>query len=114
MGIEFDFQEWSELARRSPEAFERRRLAAIEELLDTSSERRRTGLRLQREIDYEIRCAESPQQALTAISKMMWAQLAFLGEELEHLSSSMRELEAKTLAGAERLTPAPQAIDTRR
>ncbi len=114
MGDEFDFQEWAELAQRSPEAFEQRRRAAIEAFLDTSGEQRKMGLSLQREIDYEIRRAGTPQQALSTISKMMWSQLAFLGEELERLSGGMRELEASTLAGAERLSLALQAIDARR
>lgn len=114
MDAEFDFQQWSDLAQRSPEAFEQRRRATIEAFLDTSGEQRKMGLLLQREIDYEIRRSGSPQQALSTISKMMWSQLAFLGEELERLSGSMRELEAKTLAGAERLNLALQAIDARR
>jgi phosphoserine phosphatase len=114
MDAEFDFQEWLELAQRSPEVFEQRRREAIDAFLDASGEQRKTGLRLQREIDYEIRRADSPQQALSALSKMMWSQLAFLSEELEHLSGSMRELEEKTLAGAERLNLTLQAIDARR
>ncbi len=114
MENEFDFQEWAELAQRSPDAFEQRRRATIEAFLDASGGQRKTGVRLQREIDHEIRRADSPQQALSAISNMMWSQLSFLGEELEHLSGSMRELEAKTLARAERLNLALQAIDARR
>ena len=115
MESEFDFQEWSQLARSSPEAFERRRQETIATFLAESGEaQRRLGTRLQREIDYEISRAGNPQQALAAIAKMMWDQVAFLGEELEHLSGSMRELEATTRAGAERLSLALQAVEARR
>ena len=115
MESEFDFQELSQLARSSPEAFERRRREAIAAFLAESGEtQRQLGSSLQREIDYEIRRAGNSQQALAAIAKMMWAQVAFLGEELEHLSDSMRELEATTRAGAERLSLALQTIDARR
>jgi len=105
----FDFQEWAQLARQSPEAFEQKRRETIEAFIaDSGAEQRRIGLSLQREIDYEIRRAGSPQQALSAISRMMWAQVAFLGEELEALGDSMREFESCATQGAERLALALQ------
>jgi hypothetical protein len=92
MATSFEFQEWASLA-----------------FLDESNdEQRRLGMSLQREIDYEIRRAGNPQQALAAISKMMWSQIDFLCEELEALSQSMRELDSVTDAGAARVALALQ------
>ncbi|MBI5108856.1 MAG: DUF3135 domain-containing protein [Rhodocyclales bacterium] len=100
----FDFQEWALLAKESPEGFEVRRRAAIKAFLDTSGDaQRRLGNALQREIDYEIGRAGTPQAALSAISKMMWDQVAFLSEELETLGSCMRDFDATTHQGAARL-----------
>ncbi len=110
MEIDFDFHEWALLAKASPEAFELRRRETIDAFLDASdAEQRRLGRSLQREIDYEIRRAGSPQQALSALSRMMWAQVAFLGEELDALSDCMRELESSAARGAERFALALRA-----
>lgn len=110
MEKDFKFHEWAALAQASPEAFEQQRKATIGAFLDAATaDQRQLGLRLQREIDYEIRRAGDPQQALSAIAKMMWGQVDFLCEELEALSGSMRELEATATAGAARLALALQS-----
>jgi hypothetical protein len=110
METEFDFQEWALLAKESPEAFERRRREAIQHFLDASDEeQRRLGRSLQREIDHEIRHAGSPQAAMSAIARMMWNQVAFLGEELDALSACMREFETSANLGADRLALALRA-----
>ena len=109
MAKSFEFQEWASLAQSAPDDFERQRRELIQAFLEESNdEQRRLGANLQREIDYEIRRAGNPQQALAAISKMMWSQLDFLCEELEALSQSMRELDTVTNAGATRLALALQ------
>ncbi|MBI5898003.1 MAG: DUF3135 domain-containing protein [Rhodocyclales bacterium] len=109
MAKSFEFQEWMALARTAPDDFERQRKELIQAFLDESNdEQRQLGMRLQREIDHEIRRAGNPQQALVAISKMMWSQLDFLCEELEALSHSMRELDRVASAGAARLALALQ------
>jgi hypothetical protein len=109
MEKDFDFHEWALLAQASPEAFEQRRREAINAFLDASGgEQRRLGQSLQREIDYEIDRAGSPQQAMSAISRMMWAQVAFLGEELEALSGYMRKVESSASTGAAALALALQ------
>ncbi len=111
MATSFEFQEWASLAQAAPEDFERQRRELIQAFLDESNdEQRRLGMSLQREIDYEIRRAGNPQQALAAISKMMWSQIDFLCEELEALSQSMRELDTVTEAGATRLALALQPV----
>ena len=123
MDTDFDFQDWEHLARVSPEAFEARRKEAIEAFLAGSSvEQRRLGRRLQREIDFEIRRAGSPQLALAAIARMVRDQMAFLCEELVSLNESLVEFDALTRAQAVVLTaaattvvamPEPQSMDSR-
>lgn len=109
----FDFQEWALLAKESPETFEARRREVIKAFIETSGdEQRKLGSSLQREIDYEIGRAATPQAALSAISKMMWDQVAFLSEELETLSNCMRDFEDTANRGAERLALALRT-DTR-
>ena len=115
MGGEFDFQEWAELARRSPADFERRRREVIQAFLDSAgNDQQRMGVALQREIDYEIRRAGDPQDALAAISRMMWSQVEFLCEELQALSSSMHDLEAVSAAGMARIGRTLQATEAGR
>lgn len=117
MEADFNFQEWALLAKLSPDEFERRRQETIQSFLESSGkEQRKLGQSLQREIDYEIRRSDSPQDALTAISRMMWAQVAFLGEELETLSDCMREFEVSVCTGTARLAAATrtaQAVESR-
>ena len=110
MDTDFDFQDWEQLARASPEAFEARRKEAIEAFLAGSSvEQRRLGRRLQREIDFEIRRAGSPQLALAAIARMVRDQMAFLCEELVSLNESLIEFDALTRSRAAVLTAAAAA-----
>lgn len=124
MDTDFNFQDWEQLARVSPEAFEARRKAAIEAFLAGSSvEQRRLGRSLQREIDFEIRRAGSPQQAFAAIAKMVRDQMAFLCEELVSLNESLVEFDALSRSRAAALTaaaaavvvpqPEPQSMDSR-
>ena len=114
MATSFEFQEWASLAQAAPEVFEQQRRELIQAFLDESNdEQRRLGMSLQREIDYEIRRAGNPQQALAAISKMMWSQIDFLCEELEALSQSIRELDSVATAGASRLALALQPATPR-
>ena len=113
METSFDFQEWALLAKDSPEAFEQRRREVIHAFLETSGDEQRSlGVSLQREIDYEIRRSGSPQQAMSAIARMMWDQVAFLSEELETLSGCMREFETKAIAGAANLALAVQSAQS--
>lgn len=120
MDTSFDFQDWAHLARVSPEAFEARRKEAIEAFLAGSSAKQRClGRSLQREIDFEIRRAGSPQQAFAAIAKMVRDQVAFLCEELVSLNTSLIEFDALTRSRAAILTaalvavPEPQSMDSR-
>ncbi len=69
----FDFSEWSNLADTDPQAFEDKRVAVIESVIqampDAKQERMR---RLQWRIDQERRLAKSPMAACIRLSDMMW------------------------------------------
>lgn len=72
----FDFDEWSQLARTDPSAFEARRLALIEEYLGQfplPEQRRLRGLQFR--IDMERRRAHTPMAACLKLSSMMWDSL---------------------------------------
>lgn len=74
--FEFDFDEWSALARTDPQAFETRRLALIEDYLGqfpTPEQRRLRGLQFR--IDMERRRARTPMAACLRLSAMMWDSL---------------------------------------
>lgn len=90
----FHFQEWAFLAKVDPRAFEARRLKALEQFLEASSERQRAlGRSLQREIDAERRLSDDPRQSLATISKMMWQQTHFLYDSLNDFSEYVKSLE---------------------
>lgn len=67
----FDFDEWSELARRDPEAFDSRRRAAIEDAVSRSRDKRRL-VGLQWRIDMECQRSRTPFKSCLRISDMMW------------------------------------------
>jgi hypothetical protein len=111
MDTDFDFQDWAQLAKLSPEAFEARRQEAIAAFLaGSSAEHRRLGHSLQREIDFEIRRAGSPQLAFAAIAKMMRDQMDFLCEEMLSLNSALTEFDALTRSRAAALKAAAAAV----
>jgi len=69
----FDFDEWAQLARRDPQAFEARRRAAIEVFIHNAPARRLRRLRgLQFRIDLERRRAGTPMAACIRLNSMMW------------------------------------------
>ncbi len=91
---DFDFSEWSELARNDPAAFEARRRATIEEMLERMPEARRDRLRrLQWKVDQVRRLADNPMSACLRISRMMWDSLL----EQQRFIEGMRELDGAGL-----------------
>ncbi len=75
-----EFQRWMWLARNDPEAFERERDKAVNEVISNAPERLQARLRgLQFRIDMERRKARTPLIACLRISSMMWD--AVLGKE---------------------------------
>ena len=72
----FDFDDWSQLAKADPSAFEARRLALIEEFLLQFPQPDQQRLRgLQFRIDMVRRRARTPMGACLKISSMMWESL---------------------------------------
>jgi hypothetical protein len=69
----FDFDVWSNLAQKDPEAFEAKRLEKIENLIQSAPEELRPRLRsFQWRIDMERQRCSTPLQACIRISNMMW------------------------------------------
>lgn len=71
------FDDWAELARTDPAAFEARRRAVIDDFLDGVPERNRQQLKcLQWRVDMERRRASTPTAACYQIYRMMWRSFA--------------------------------------
>ena len=84
----FDFDEWRRLAREEPQEFERRRAAAIDELMARAAPERQSRLReLQARIDQERREAATPLAAAMRLQAMLADQLAQLRLALGRLGT---------------------------
>ncbi|HHJ16637.1 MAG TPA: DUF3135 domain-containing protein [Gammaproteobacteria bacterium] len=71
-----DFDNWSELARSDPEAFEARRAEVIEQMIQSMPEHRQQRMRcLQWKIDQVRDRAANPMAACIKLSEMMWDSL---------------------------------------
>jgi len=69
---EFIFEEWAELAKTDPEAFEAKRKEAIAEIINSAPEGERDTLsRMQWIVDKERSSAKDPLDARVKISSMM-------------------------------------------
>ena len=92
---QFDFDEMVRLAQDDPEAFERKRLAMVNDVIDQSSpelQRRMSGLQWQ--IDQIRENRSNPMAACIRISKMMWDSVLEedgLLEKLELLQSGAKQ-----------------------
>ena len=75
-----DFEQWSELASRDPDAFEERRREMIESMIEAASLRCQKRLRgLQWRIDQVRDHSPNPMAACISLSNMMWE--SFAGDE---------------------------------
>lgn len=71
-----DFNEWMDLASRDPAAFEARRRAAVEEVIEHSPRGRREQLRrLQWRIDKVRERSQNPLAGCLSLYGMMWDSL---------------------------------------
>ena len=101
----FKFEEWSELSRKDPEAFEELRQKTINEFIDGAAVERQHRLRcLQWKIDRVREKNSTPLAACVAISGMMW-------DSLERLHKIYYDYENITSVkeGKRVLTPLPSA-----
>lgn len=69
----YDFDKWSTLANKDPQAFEERRQQLINEFIMELPEDKRQRMRcLQWRVDSVRRLSKTPMAACIAISRMMW------------------------------------------
>jgi len=70
---DFDFEKWSKLASKDPEAFEQYRERLIDEFITELPEKKQQRMRcLQWRVDGVRRLSKTPMAALIEISGMMW------------------------------------------
>ncbi len=85
---DLDFDCWSSFAQHDPEAFERLRCEAIDELIESAPEHMQQRLRgLQWQIDQVRRQSKTPMDACRRLSDMMWDRLVGEGGLLEALNT---------------------------
>ena len=83
--MEFDFDNWKQLAQNDPEEFERRRQTLIDEAIPSAPAAQQRKLKgLQFKIDMERRKGKNPLDACIRLNSMMHAHFAKLREELEY------------------------------
>ena len=71
-----DFDQWSELAKSDPAAFEAKRVEAIEEMIQSMPAHKQERMRcLQWKIDQVRNQASNPVAACIKLSEMMWDSL---------------------------------------
>ena len=102
---EMDFDAWADIARTDPDAFERMRLDAIEEFINSVPEQNQERLRrFQWRIDQERRRAKTPLGACIRISNMMWQSLlgdGGLRERFSMLAASLQQERVPTAVSAD-------------
>jgi hypothetical protein len=104
--VEFDFDQWRRLARDDPQEFERRRAAAIEELIARATPPQQPRLRdLQARIDRERREAGTPLAAAARLQGMLADQLVQLRQAFEQLGERSRERAPETRGKQGRVLP---------
>ena len=92
MDLDVSFNEWAFMAKTDPEVFERCRERCINGFLSSSGRHRQRLQALQSRIDGQRKLANSPQEAVVAISEMMCESLRDLAHELSDLSGEMGSL----------------------
>ena len=79
----FDFDEWVDIYKNDPEAFERRRAEWIQQYIESAPSHLRPRLRgLMFRVDAERRLARNPIDACVRISNMMWEKFTEMQREL--------------------------------
>ena len=84
-----DFDQWAELAKSDPEAFEAKRAEVIEQMIQRMPAEKQHRMRcLQWKVDQVRSQASNPMAACIKLSEMMWDSLVGPGglrEVLEHV-----------------------------
>lgn len=85
---DFDFDDWMALHARDPEAFEARRQAWVDQVIDSAPveyQRRLRGLMFQ--VDMERRRSSNPMDACLRISSLMWDKFGDLKSHLNAMAN---------------------------
>ena len=91
---EMGFEDWLELARSNPEAFEARRKQAVEHAISQAPEDVQQRLRsLQWRIDRTREQARTPMSSVMAISNMMWDNYRYLNGFLHQLAQPSKPVQ---------------------
>lgn len=90
--FQFDFDAWSELAKRDPQAYFRQRERVITEFIASHPGNQESLLALQARIDGMRAMAGSPQQAVRQIGIAMADHLEALGGHLQMLREETEKL----------------------
>ena len=102
-----DFDNWSELAKSDPEAFEARRAEVIEQIIQGMPAHKQQRMRcLQWKIDQVRAQAGNPLSACITLSEMMWDSLAGPG--------GLRETLVRLGSGNFEPTPKARILDFER
>ena len=105
-----DFDTWSQLAQRDPEAFEATRAQFIEQMIQHMPSAKQHRMRcLQWKIDQVRARASNPLSACIKLSEMMWDSLAGPGglrDVLEH--PHKRNIKQRSSAAVVDFDPAPR------
>lgn len=89
----FDFDAWAELARRDPEAFERQREQAVEQVCAQLGGRGKPNIAgVLWRMDVARRRASNPLHLCIKLSSMMWARYFDMAEFVGKTDQSMRRL----------------------
>ena len=114
-GSEFDFDEWVELAKEDPDAFEARRDALLQEAIDQAPLHFRKKLHgLQFQVDMIRERSTHPLGACVRISSMMMDSLFTSESEGSKNSSSALEGDTRRGTGKSNLIPFPaRRVDRR-
>ncbi len=90
---EFNFNEWMQLAQDDPDAFEQRREAAINSLINNASSQSRKRLEgMQWQIDQVRAKSKTPLAACLQLSKMMWDKVQGENGLVDHLNQLTGEV----------------------
>lgn len=99
---DFNFEKWSELASKDPDAFEKHREELINEfIMDLPEEKRHRMRCLQWRVDNVRKLAKTPMAACIEISRMMWDSIKGENGLLDALNtlSEVCRLEGNVPAG---------------
>lgn len=109
---DFDFDTWAELARSDPEAFELRRKALIDQIIEAAPAHLQARLRgLQWRIDIERKRYKHPLKSCMALHAMMWESMYGKGGLLEALNRLREPLQGGSPSPA---PPSGQVLPFRR